>query len=116
MVKRVLLALTAAGVILASPVLAHAKLQSSSPAAGAQLTQAPKSMTLEFNEDVELASLKLTLDGKDIALTFDRGAAAARHVSVALPSLTAGTYQVQWSALSPDDGHIAKGAFSFVIR
>jgi copper resistance protein C len=116
MVKRVLLAFIAAGVILASPVLAHAKLQSSSPAADAQLSQAPKSLTLKFNEDVELASLKLTVEGKDIAVAFDRGAAAARQVSVALPSLAAGTYQVQWSALSPDDGHIAKGAFSFVIR
>jgi copper resistance protein C len=116
MVKRVLLAFTAVGVILASPVLAHAKLQSTSPAADATLRQAPKSLTLQFNEDVELASLKLTVDGKDIAVTFDRGASAARQVSVALPSLAAGTYQVRWSALSPDDGHIAKGAFSFVIR
>jgi copper resistance protein C len=116
MVKRVMPAFIAVGAILASPVLAHAKLQSTSPAADAQLSQAPKSLTLRFNEDVELASLKLTVDGKDIAVTFDRGAAAARQVSVALPSLTAGTYQVQWSALSPDDGHIAKGAFSFVIR
>ncbi len=116
MVKHMLLAFTAAGVISASPVFAHAKLEGTSPPADAQLSQAPKSLTLKFNEDVELAGLKLTVDGKDIAVTFNRGAAAARQVTVALPSLTAGTYQVQWSALSPDDGHIAKGAFSFVIR
>jgi methionine-rich copper-binding protein CopC len=34
---------------------------------------------------------------------------------VPLPPLAAGKYQVQWSALSPDDGHVVKGSYSFTI-
>ena len=38
-------------------------------------------------------------------------AAAASQVSVALPSLASGTYRVQWSALTADDGPAGGGLF-----
>ena len=115
MKKHALLTLTAAMMMSASPVFAHARLQSTSPAADAQLAAQPKSLTLKFNENVQLAVLKLTVAGKDIPLALDRGAAPAREVSVALPALPAGKCEVQWSAISTDDGHVTKGVFSFVI-
>jgi methionine-rich copper-binding protein CopC len=115
MVKHALLALTAAGVISTSSVLAHAKLKGTSPAADAQLSAAPKSLTLTFNEGVQLAILKLTSRGQEIPLVFARSAAPAAQVTVALPLLPAGRYQVQWSVLSTNDGHAVHGAFSFVI-
>jgi methionine-rich copper-binding protein CopC len=46
---------------------------------------------------------------------YDAGASAA-HVAVPLPPLAPGTYQVKWSALTVDDGHVVKGAFSFVVK
>ena len=115
MVKHWLPAVTAAGMILAGPVFAHAKLRSSIPAAGAQLQAAPKSLTLNFGERVRLAVLTLTADGKDIPVTVDRSAPAAPQVTVALPALSVGKYRVQWSALSIDDGHVSKGAFAFSV-
>jgi hypothetical protein len=116
MVKHWLPALTAAGMILAAgPVFAHAKLRSSIPAADAQLQLAPKSLTLNFGEKVRLAVLTLTADGKDIPVSVDRSAPAAPQVTVALPALAVGTYQVRWSALSIDDGHVSKGTFAFSI-
>jgi methionine-rich copper-binding protein CopC len=108
-------ALAIAGMILAGAALGHAKLRSSNPPDDAQLRIAPKSLTLNFNENVRLAVLALTSGGKDIPLTVDRSAAAAREVTVLLPPLSDGKYQVRWSALSPDDGHITKGALSFTI-
>ena len=105
----------AAGMLLAGAALAHAKLRSSIPAADAQLQAAPKSLTLTFNEDVRLAVLTLATAGKDIPMTIDRNAPAAPQVNVALPALGAGKYVVHWSALSPDDGHVSKGTFSFEI-
>jgi len=115
MQKHALLTLTAAAMLSASPVFAHARLQSTSPAAGAQLTAAPRSLTLKFNEKAQLAVLKLTVAGKDIPVALDRGAAPALEVTVALPALPAGICEVQWSAISADDGHVTKGVFSFVI-
>jgi methionine-rich copper-binding protein CopC len=103
------------GFVLPVPAVAHAKLRSTVPAADAQLAAAPKALILTFNEDVRLAVLTLSTGGKDIPLTLDRSAAAAPQVSVPLPPLAAGKYQVQWSALSPDDGHVVKGSYSFTI-
>ena len=115
MTKQWLLAAAVSALILAGPALGHAKLQSTIPAADAQLQIAPTSLTLTFNEAVQLAILVLTVEGKNIPVTVDRSAPAALQVSVALPALTAGKYQVQWSALSADDGHVSKGTFSFAI-
>jgi methionine-rich copper-binding protein CopC len=115
MVKPWLLAVAVAGMIFTGPVFAHAKLQSSIPAADARLQVAPKSLTLSFNESVRLAVLTLTTGGKEIPVTVDRNAPAAAQVSVALPALAAGQYVVQWSALSVDDGHVSKGTFAFAV-
>jgi methionine-rich copper-binding protein CopC len=115
MAKRWLLAVTVTGMILTGPVFAHAKLQSTTPAADAQLQVAPKSLTLSFNEKVRLAVLTLTVDGKDVPVTLDRSAPAAAQVTVALPALAAGKYVVQWSVLSVDDGHVSKGTFAFAV-
>jgi methionine-rich copper-binding protein CopC len=101
---------------LALPLAAHghAKLLRTTPAANAEVS-APKTLTLAFNEAVRLGVLKLSSGGKDIPLTLDRGAPAAAQVSVPLPALGAGTYQVEWSALTVDDGHVVKGTFSFTV-
>jgi methionine-rich copper-binding protein CopC len=113
--KGSMMTLAAAVMLLAGPAFGHAKLLRSVPAADAQLQAAPTSLTLSFNENVQLAVLSLTSGGKIIPVTVDRSRPAAPQVSVSLPALSAGTYQVQWSALSPDDGHVAKGTFAFVI-
>jgi methionine-rich copper-binding protein CopC len=109
--------LAAAAWVLMSPIAAwaHAKLVSTDPAAGAILAAAPKVLTLKFNEAVQLAALKLSAAGRDIPLKVDRGAAAAPQVAVPLPPLAEGQYQVQWSALTADDGHVVKGSFSFAV-
>lgn len=109
------LAFAVLGLIIAGTAFGHAKLRSSSPPDDAQLQFAPKSLTLNFNENVRLAVLTLSSGGTDIPVKLDRSAAAAPQVSVLLPPLADGKYRVQWSALSPDDGHVTKGTFSFTI-
>jgi methionine-rich copper-binding protein CopC len=115
LLKDALIAVSVAAMLLAGPVFGHAKLLRTLPAADAQLPAAPASLTLMFNENVRLAVLTLTADGKTIPVTVDRSLPPAPQVSVPLPALTAGKYQVQWSALSAADGHVTKGTFSFVV-
>jgi methionine-rich copper-binding protein CopC len=115
MVKPWLPAVAVAAMILAGQAFAHAKLLGTNPSAGAQLEVAPESLTLNFNEDARLAVLTLTAGGKVIPVTVDRSAPAAPRIRVALPVLAPGTYQVQWSVLSPTDGHVTRGTFAFSI-
>lgn len=115
MPKLWILAAFLAGLVLAGPAFSHAKLRSSVPAADTQLAATPKSLTLNFNESVRIAVLTLSAGGKDIALPVDRSASPAAQVTVALPALAPGKYQVVWSVLSAGDGHVSKGAFAFAV-
>jgi len=115
MPKKLWLACAAVALLAPAGVLAHAKLLESSPAAGARLDAAPGTLTLKFDEKVQLAVLKLSTGGADIPLRIDRGAEGATEVTVALPRLAPALYRVQWSALTVDDGHVVKGSFSFTV-
>jgi len=97
------------------PCLSHARLQSSVPAANAQLARVPSTLTLNFSEQAQLAVLKLTAAGISVPVAIDRGAKPSSTVVVALPALKPGTYRVEWSAIANDDGHITKGSFSFTL-
>jgi methionine-rich copper-binding protein CopC len=115
MFKKSIIAFSLLGVIAAAPIWAHAKLQSSTPADHAQLTEAPKSITLKFNESAKLAILKLTTGGKEISVPVDKNAKPSQSFTFDLPGLAAGTYLVQWTAVAADDGHVTKGTFDFTI-
>ena len=115
MLKRVLLALSVGGAILAGPCMAHAKLQSSTPAADAQLAAAPKTLTLNFSEAAQLALLKLSTNGTDVPVAVDKSAKASQTFTLTLPPLAPGKYTVQWSAVAADDGHVTKGTFTFSV-
>ncbi len=115
MLKNSLLAFALCGMVAAGPCMAHAKLQSSSPAADAHLTAAPKTLTLNFSEAAKLAMLKLVRDGKEIAVPLDKSAKASQTFTLTLPVLSPGNYTVQWSAVAADDGHVTKGSFVFSI-
>jgi methionine-rich copper-binding protein CopC len=103
------------GVMAAASCWAHAKLQSSVPADHAQLSEPPKSLTLQFNEAAKLAVLRLTTGDKEISVPVDKSAKASQTFSVPLPGLAAGKYVVQWTAVAADDGHVTKGSFDFTI-
>ena len=105
-----------AAVLATGPAYGHARLLGSSPAADAELTGSPPSLTLTFNENVRLGVLKLTTAGHAVPVVIDPSPASARVITIKLPPLRAGAYEVQWSALTPSDGHVVKGRYTFVIR
>jgi methionine-rich copper-binding protein CopC len=113
--KATLLALTLWGLAVSGQCLAHAHLQSSTPANDAKLTEPPKSLLLNFSEAAQLAVLKLVADGKVIAIPVDKTAKPSQTYTLALPALAAGSYTVQWTAVAADDGHVTKGTFRFLI-
>ena len=115
MIKKSIIALSLSGVLAATTSWAHAKLQSSMPADHAQLTEAPKTLTLQFNESAKLALLKLSTGAKEIPVSVDKSANASQSFTIPLPALAAGKYLVRWTAVAADDGHMTKGSFDFTI-
>lgn len=110
---RVVFSVVAALVFLAAPASAHATLESSSPAAGATVTE-PKTLSLTYTKAVRLMTLKLIGKEVDVALEVDRSAPAGRSFSAPLPAVTPGDYEVKWAATGRD-GHVMTGSFSFTV-
>ncbi|HIP79781.1 MAG TPA: copper resistance protein CopC [Kiloniellaceae bacterium] len=94
---------------------AHSKAPKVTPAHGSALAEAPRELTLTFEEAVRLTSLRL-YDASDdeIALPAKRSLEAARERRIPLPPLGAGRYRVEWRVLSAD-GHPVSGVFDFTI-
>jgi methionine-rich copper-binding protein CopC len=112
---RVLAFALTASLLWSAPSFSHANLRSSTPADKAQLAHSPPTLTLNFSEEAQLAVLKLTSSGTAIPVALDHNAKAASIIVVTLPALKAGTYDVEWSAIAQDDGHVTKGSFSFIV-
>lgn len=100
---------------LAAPSFGHAKLLSSTPASGAQVAEVPKAITLTFNEAAKLTALTLLHAGKETSVTIDKSAPAAKSMVVPVTGLMPGSYEVNWTAIATDDGHVTRGHFSFTI-
>ncbi len=115
MLKQGILAFVLAGSMLAGPSMAHAKLQSSSPAKDARLTEPPKALSLTFNEAAQIAVLKLVGGSGEIPIAIDKNAKAGTSFSYPLPALAPGSYTVQWTVVAAEDGHVTKGNFAFSI-
>lgn len=116
------LAALAAGAALlaAGPALAHAKLVSSSPAANAILSSAPKTITLTFNEKLTPAFSKFEMTmpehgGMKVAVKTAVSKDGKSLVGTPQSALTRGAYKIVWSAAT-SDGHKMSGLVAFKIR
>lgn len=102
----------------ASPAFAHSTLVQTSPAAGQVLDRPPKTVTLGFNEAVEVALGAIRVyNSKGERL--DTGSAShpsgqQSRVQVGVPKLANDSYVVTWRVISADS-HPVQGAFTFQV-
>src|SRR5215212_5739619 len=103
----------------ASPVAAHAFLESSDPAANAVLPTAPRSITLTFTEALETSYSRAELFDETGAqvpgATSTIGPQPLTMIVQIPPGLANGTYSLLWRTLSAVDGHTAQGYLPFTI-
>ena len=72
-------------------------------------------MTLTFTDTLEAAFSKLTVtDANGIEVSQDKAQVNGNVMRVSLKPLSAGTYKVNWRAVSTDT-HKTEGSFSFNI-
>jgi copper transport protein len=106
-------------IVGASPASAHASLTGADPPPGASLPQAPGSVVLHFSEAVDHLRSTITVtgpggseatSGPTEAVPND-GLALRRPLGLERP----GHYDVTWTSVSVDDGHVESGRYSFGI-
>jgi copper transport protein len=116
MIRRVALAVLAAGLIAPATAFGHATIVRTVPADTAVVETEPRTVTLTWSEPVDLGAHALRLldgAGRELRVPAPRhhGATAV----LALPrGLARGTYVVAWRVVSADS-HPVSGAFSFSI-
>jgi copper transport protein len=114
--------LVAAGAVFPAAVFAHATLESSDPAAGAELSTSPSSVVLTFGEqpDPKLSLIRLVdsagalVPGVSPVQTVP-GNALQLEVTLSR-QLPKGVYSVNWLGVSATDGHVDGGAFAFGVQ
>lgn len=103
-----------------APAWGHAALVRSSPPNGAVLAHAPTVIRAWFSEELDPRSSALRLYDARRKLLATGGVdpAVKAHTVMRLipPRLPAGTYVVQWYAVSADDGAVRRGSFRFSVR
>ncbi len=108
--------------VLPHVVQAHATLAKCTVAAGAHLTATPKTITCTFVEGVnpqgsfigvfQATGDKGEVDSQNSAVSFSN----AMQMTVSVPALAKGSYNLLWVTISANDGHHAGGYVPFTIK
>jgi methionine-rich copper-binding protein CopC len=96
------------------PAFAHTALSASQPADG-ETVSAPAALTLDFAAPVSLLVLSVTGNTGEVDIGFAPRAEASPQHKIALPTLAAGRYTVDWTIVGAD-GHKISKSFSFTVE
>ena len=102
----------------AGAALAHAKLQSASPAPGQTVASAPPNVIITFTEELAAGSTGSVVSaaGATVSTGAVISTADRKVLTIALrPGLASGTYTVRWHSISADDGDPLDGTFTFGV-
>jgi methionine-rich copper-binding protein CopC len=97
-----------------APALAHAMLERSDPAAGAIVSASPPEIVITFSEALEPRFSSITLVDAAGHVVPGTLHIEGHTMSLAIPRLRAGVFEVRWRALSVDT-HITEGAYRFTV-
>jgi methionine-rich copper-binding protein CopC len=104
------------GLLLVStvtPVLAHAELVKSDPAAGSTVTDV-RAITLTFSEPLDASKSSFKLIGPDGTTIGSAGVVSPRTMMMPDVAIGPGRYTVRWTSAATD-GHIERGKFTFTV-
>ena len=115
--RRALIVVSLAALVLPASAFAHASLVRGYPAFRERLAQSPREIVLRFDQSVTAlphSIVVLTRDGKNVAAPA-RAVPAKNAIVAHLPKLPRGPYTVRWQAMS-NDGHVVSGVYTFGVR
>lgn len=106
-------------VALSGAAHAHAHLQAAQPPINGTVKDAPQELDLKFSEELNLKFTGVKVTGPDkkaVKTDGDMLMDGDKSFMVNLPAgLAAGTYKVEWHALS-QDGHKTHGDYMFTVK
>ena len=95
---------------------AHSDIETTVPANGAVLGEAPAEIELEFAKPIRVTRIQLTVDqGAPVDLDLGEQASFATRIQIPFPAMGSGSYRIEWRGLA-DDGHTMRGELEFEVR
>ena len=101
--------------LLAAAALAHSRLGTTVPAAGAVLAAMPGEIVLTFTKRLRLTRVRMTREDGAVDLDLGGVKGFATRFAIPLRGSGPGSYRIEWRGLAAD-GHAMRGAFSFRVR
>ncbi len=100
----------------AGAAFAHAKMTGSVPKDGATVAAGLAQIEMTFSHPMRLTLLRVhrSADDRDVPLNGVLAKTFAQSAKVGIDALTAGAYDVAWTAVS-EDGHVMRGRFAFTV-
>lgn len=106
-------------VAVVGPALAHAELATASPGPDEVVTGSPAELVATFTEALDPSRSSVLVVAADGTTVAEGGAddvsADGLTMTVPLPELDAGAYEVRWTATATD-GHVERGTYSFAVE
>lgn len=99
-------------------VAAHAEMTEAVPAPDSTVEGSPSEIVTWFTQNLDMSRTSLEVLDADGATVAEGGTLAdddPRELSLAVPPLDPGAYEVRWTSFSAEDGELARGSFSFTI-
>ena len=113
---KAVLAISALG--MATPVLAHAELVRSTPAANASVN-APRSLSVTFDDPLvaNFSKLELVMPGHNMTVPITTRLSSDHKTLIGTPRsrLSKGSYRIDWTAAT-SDGHRETGHIAFKVK
>ena len=113
-----LVAVAAVSLLFPVTVSAHAQLDVPTPADGATVEGSPSEVSGTFTQEIKPDGSSLVLRDTNARVVARGGPDpddVHRMVIADVPELTPGTYEVQWTTISAEDGELARGTWSFTV-
>jgi copper transport protein len=111
----VALASVVAALVLPGAAFAHATLLKTTPENGAVLANAPRAVTVLFDDGVRVAKGNAAVDNATQASVLaGKASVHGRALTIPLKPLGDGAYSVRWSIVS-EDGHHEEGVLAFAV-
>jgi methionine-rich copper-binding protein CopC len=120
--NRIVRAALAASVLLVvatSSVLAHAQLDTADPGPDDVVTGSPTELVATFTQDLDMSRTSLSVRAPDGSHVADGGTvdpADPRRLTLELPELAPGEYEVRWTTFSSEDSELARGRYTFTVE
>lgn len=105
------------GILAPVTVLAHAKMTTTVPTDGATVAAGLSEVQLSFSKPMRLTVVKIVrgADKQDVPAKGHLPKTFVKSATVGVDPLSAGLYEVSWTAVA-DDGHVMNGGFKFTVR